>query len=342
MAENSVLQRLTQIEPDWADVQLRATLRHRSTRRPMATILVGLLAALVLAGAAYAARTLWTGHNMTPAEIEAQATTVYNDRWAVCNGKGQCTNQTGTHRQVLILPSMGVTFVLPPNEPDRQKWVSIVPASPFLQIPADWGGPAPKALQPANPRGSYKPLEDSSGHTIGGDWTVQLPSGGTREITWFSATGAITVRDTIPDGATTATPLHAGDVVPLVPGSLDNDSRSLDKAVTFDLPTGNQVIIFPRLNKTYIDLPEPQPGGEPLAPGEAAKYGLQPIGEYNGRLPVSSRGGDWTVHLPDGTTRTISWAAGNSYVTITDFSPGAAPEETQVPIGHDLPLVPFK
>jgi len=45
------------------------------------------------------------------------------------------------------------------------------------------------------------------------------------------------ITDTAPDGAVTVTPVHAGDVLPLVPDSLDANMRSLEKAVTFDFPT---------------------------------------------------------------------------------------------------------
>ena len=72
----------------------------------------------------------------------------------------------------------------------------------------------------------------------------------------------------------------------------------------------------------------------------AAKYGLVPIGHYNGKLPVTRGGGDWTVHL-DGLTSMVSWHAGDSFVTVEDTTPTST-TTTRVPIGHEIPLVSFK
>jgi hypothetical protein len=187
-----------------------------------------------------------------------------------------------------------------------------------------------------NSWGTAHPLRDGSG----GIWRVRLPGGGERTISWHQATGAVTISDRI-DGSTTTTELRTGDVVPLIPGSLGDRPRTLEKAVTFDLPTSNRVIIFPQLNETYLNWVKGPAESEPLAPGDAAKYGLTPIGRYDGKLPVTQSGGTWTAHLPDGLTRTISWHAGDPFVTVEDTT-SAGTTTTQVPIGHELPLVPFK
>ena len=73
----------------------------------------------------------------------------------------------------------------------------------------------------------------------------------------------------------------------------------------------------------------------------AAQYGLTPIGHHNGKLPVTREGGTWTTHLPGGLTRTISWRAGDSFVTVEDTT-AKGTTTNEVPIGHELPLVPFK
>lgn len=340
MSESTVLERLS-FQPDWADVESRArAIRARNLRR-QALVAVGMVAvAAILAAGAYAAvHAIWRGHDLTPADIERQATTVYNDKWSVCDGKGRCTDHTGTHKQVDILPSMGVVFVLPDGDT-----TSVIPGLPgFWDIPAA-GGLAPGAPPPHDDSGktwgAAHPLTDGAGGWSGGVWTIPLPSGGTRTITWKAATGSMSVADRA-GGVTTTTQLTAGDVVPLIPGTLGGHPRTLDKAVTFDLPTGNRVMIFPRLNETYINWVTGPAEAEPLGRGVAARYGLAPVGEYDGKLPVTSRGGTWTAHIPGGLTRTISWRAGNSFVTVEDKT-ATGTTTTEVPIGHELPLVPFK
>jgi hypothetical protein len=333
----SVIEQLTLIEPDWADVIQRGQrLQKQHLRRQLVLIAGGLLAAAVLAGAAYAAaRAIWPPHNMTPADIDRQATVVTSE----CDGQGRCTPVTPSHKEVEILPSMGVSFVLPDGD-----IAPIIPGAAVWRVPA--------VGLPTEPG---HPLLDDSGNSygtahlvfqkagpIGGTWKVALPGGGTRTVTWRDRTGAISVTDRS-GGHETATWLSAGDVVPLIPGSVANDPRTMDKAVTFDLPSGasDRVIIFPKLNETYIDFVKGPPMSEKLGYGEAAKYGLTPIGDHNGKLPVTANGGTWTTHLPGGLTRTISWHAGDAFVTVKDTTANGT-KTTQVSIGHELPLVPFK
>jgi len=341
MSESMILEQLTQLEPDWPDVRRRSQRLGRQSLRRQGVLVLGVLgAAAALAGGAYAAVRIWSGHDMTPAAIEQQATTVSNDTWSVCDGQGHCTNETGTHTEVTILPSMGVTFVLPDGDA-----TVIVPAAQIWNIPAAGGPPGMPQDKPlhdnsGNTWGTAHPLRDPAGNWIGGVWSTPLSGGGTRTIEWRTATGAMTVTDSS-GGHTVTTRLHAGDVVPLVPGSLAGQPRTLDKAVTFDLPSVGRVIIFPQLNETYLNDVNAPPMSEPLPYGAAAKYGLTPIGDYNGKVPVTPSGGSWTAHLPNGLTRTISWHAGDSFVSVQDTTPSGT-TNTRVPIGHELPLVPFK
>jgi len=155
------------------------------------------------------------------------------------------------------------------------------------------------------------------------------------------------ITDTAPDGAVTVTPVHAGDVLPLVPDSLDANMRSLEKAVTFDFPDGVRVYIFPSFNETYVGfLPSElrAMGGitEVMPRGEASRYGLIPKGEWNGTLPVTPEGGSWTVSLPGGGERTIAWKAGEREVTVSDVSANGERQTVSVPIGHELPLIAFR
>ncbi len=343
MSEGTILDRLALIQPDWADVTRRSQRLHKQhLRRQVLLIAGGLLAAAVLAGGAYAAaRAIWPSHAMTPADIDRQATVVTSE----CDGQGHCTPVTPSHKEVEIVPSMGATFVLPDGDytvlvPGAGGIGAFAPNIPARQIPAA------KGRQPRDDSGKIwgtaQTLMDSAGHPIGGVWRVRLPDGGQRTIIWHWRTGAISITDR-KGGHATATRLSAGDVVPLIPGSVTNDPRTLDKAVTFDFPTEAfaRVIIFPKLNETYIDFVHGPPMTEKLPYGAAAKYGLTPIGHWNGKLPVSASGGTWTTHLPGGLTRTISWRAGDSFVTVRDKR-SSGTTTTQVSVGHELPLAPFK
>ena len=334
MSETTVIERLALIEPDWTDVERRRRRLHVKNAAGRAVLTLGVLAgaAALAAGAYAAAQAIWSGHNLTPADVERQASTVYHDKWSVCDGHGHCTDATGTHRQVTVLPSMGVVFVLPDGDS-----TVLLPTESIWDIPAAGDTGPPLHDDSGNAWGTAHPLRDPRGDWLGGVWNVPLPDGSERTITWDQATGAVTVRD----GDGTTAQLHTGDVVPLVPGSVADQPRTLDKAVIFDLPTSNRVIIFPRLNETYIDWVEGPTQAEPLSYGEAAKYGLTPVGHYDGKLPVTPSGGTWTAHLTGGLTRTISWQAGDSFVTAEDTT-ASGTTTTRVPIGHELPLVPFK
>jgi hypothetical protein len=339
MSDSVIVDLLAGMQPDWADVTRRnQRLRKQHVRRQALLIVGGVLAAAVLAGGAYAAvRAIWPTRNMTPADIERQATVVTSE----CDGQGHCTPVTPSHKEVEILPSMGVSFVLPDGNV-----TPIVPGGGFVPAIPATGMPAPPGHQPrddsGNSYGTAHLVRDASGQWIGGVWKVALLSGGTRTINWQIRTGAVTVTDRS-SGSATTTHLHAGDVLPLIPGSVTDDPRTLDKAVSFDLPTEAfaRVIIFPKLNETYIDFVHGPPMNEPLPFDAAARYGLTPIGHHNGKLPVTPEGGTWTTHLPGGLTRTINWHAGDSFVAVEDTTAkGTTTNEVQ--IGHELPLVPFK
>lgn len=308
------------------DLRAAAHGRRRRRRQLLIAVMACAGAALLAGGAFAAARALWSGTDLTPADIVRQATTVTNDSWLECDAAGHCVRKTGTHTQVDILPAMGVTFVLPDG-----RTANIVPAEPIL----------PGLPGPAD--GTLKPTTDASGSWTGGTWTVQLPGGGQRTIAWNRADGSIVASDQ-QHGKTTTTVLHAGDVVPLIPGSINAQARTLEKAVTFDLPSGERVIILPTFNEVYVGgVPQPgDPPAEPLPAGAAAKYGLTPVGEYNGTLPVTADGGSWSVRLPSGGERTISWAAGSDHVTIDAAAAGGNHQQTIVQIGHELPLIPFR
>ena len=322
----------------------RAARRRIRKRRGSRVAVVAVALAAVGVGAALAA-TGWIGRDFTPRDLERQYTVVTDDTWLECGERG-CESRAGTHRQVQILPAMGVTFVLPSGFP-----VNIVPAAGGL-------GPLPTFLDEERARYGLPGVDRATGRSSrgtvaygddGGTWRVRLPDGTARAITWTRSTGSVLVTDRSPGGAVETTPLHAGDVVPLVPGSLDAAARTLEKAVTFDLPSGSRVHIFPTFNETYVGY-LPLPARDPrsarprqvLPRAEAARYGLKPVADFEATLPVTASGGEWVVDLGGGIERAISWDAGDDHVTVRDRRGDGATREQRVPVGHELPLVPFR
>ena len=309
--------------------ELHAAARRRIRRRRQLRYALFLPLALVVGiGTAIAMTSPWTGHDVSPADIERQVSVVTEP--TDCSNVG-CNGRV--HKEVVIIPAMGATFVLPSGRS-------------FNLVPAGGFGPGPPPpghkLTPEQVRYGWPELT----HT-GGFWSLRLPDGTRRRITWRRADGSMKITDTDPDGSVAVTPVHAGDVLPLVPDSLDANMRSLEKAVTFDFPDGVRVFIFPTFNETYVGfLPSElrAMGGiaEVMPRGDASRYGLIPKGEWNGTLPVTPEGGSWTVSLFGGGERTIAWKAGESEVTVTDVSANGEKETLSVPIGHELPLVPFR
>jgi hypothetical protein len=265
---------------------------------------------------------------VTPADIERQSSVVTEP--TDCSNVG-CNGRV--HKQVVIIPAMGVSFVLPSG-----RSVNLVPAEAVAP-----GHPLPgRTLTPEQARYGWPELT----HT-GGFWSLRLPDGTKRRITWRHADGTMKLTDTAPDGTGTVTPVHAGDVLPLVPNSMDATMRTPEKAVAFDFADGVRVYIFPAFNETYVGylpLELRARGGiaEVMPRGDASRYGLVPKGAWNATLPVTHEGGTWTVSLAGGVKRTISWKAGDSEVTVSDSKPTGETDEFSVPVGHELPLVPFR
>lgn len=323
----------------------------RRRRRKELALLVAVAVGAIATGVGLGS-SAWVGSDVTPADIHRQATVVTNDKWGECGANG-CVTKTGSHLQVQILPAMGVSFVLPSGAA-----VNIVSATGVF-------GPGPTYLDEERARYGLPGL--TPGGTFregtvrltatGGSWEVSLDDGTTRTITWRRRDGSMQMLDRAADGAVSTTRLHAGDVVELALGSIPDEARTLEKAVTFDLPSGIRVHILPTFNEAYVGflpslLPPSRSRGflrgtptflvpQVIARSEAERWGLTPTGDWNARLPTGDDGGTWTVDLPEGTRRTISWEEGDRHVTIRDN--GADEERTvDVPIGHELPLVPFR
>lgn len=316
---------------------------HARRRRRAAAALAFVL--LVFTGGAFAAdRLLFSQHDLTPPDIERQATVVLNDRWLDCSG-GRCKPERGTHREVVIMPSMGVTFVLPDGSS-----VGIVPAFGLLPLPTHLDATRAQFGLPGMDAAGHRTQGTVQIDPTGGSWTSTLPSGAQRIVRWVRATGSLTVTDRLSNGEQTTTAYHPGDVVPFIPDSIDPAARTPEKAVTFDLPNGTQVLIFPTFNETYVGgvpIGATTPPANPavpalgLDPSYGERYGLTPTTKGL-LLPVSSDGGEWHVSLPDGTKRTITWRRGDESVLVTDDRPDGVEHSVVVPIGHELPLIPFR
>jgi len=173
---------------------------------------------------------------------------------------------------------------------------------------------------------------------------VALPGGGTRTIAWKQGEGTVDVTDRFADGTTSQTTLHSGDVVPLLPGTLDDRPYTPDKAVTVDLDLGRgegyPLWIYPQRNEVFAGQePWRKPRPTPLVIPEriVAAYGL--VSEAPGRytVPVTPEGAAWTYTLHDGGTRTIAWHTGDTSVTVTDHAPdGAETGSEVVPTGRQF------
>jgi hypothetical protein len=171
-----------------------------------------------------------------------------------------------------------------------------------------------------------------------------LPDGGTRTIAWTPGQGTVDVTDRFGDGSTSQTALHSGDVVPLLPGTLDDQPYTPDKAVTVDLDLGRgegyPLWIYPQRNEAFAgQAPWREPHATPLVIPEkiVTAYGL--VTEAPGRytLPVTPHGATWTFPLHDGGSRTIVWRAGDTAVAVTDHAAGGAETGSErVPVGRQF------
>lgn len=257
---------------------------------------------VALAAFATAATTMLFDRDVTRADIDARLTfTTQTSR--ECAAPGECAPPRAERIGVIrIFPADGVTFVDPEGY-----LATIVPATGIF------------GFESASELG--RALARSRSERDGGERAViSLPDGGTRTFSWVRGAGTLTVTDRRPDGTATSTELRSGDVVPLVPGSLDDEPLTPDKAVTLDLAGGDfPVWVYPQRNEAYVGDPPWREDGRPVAvpAGLAAKYGIQAeAGELT--VPVDATGGVWSFPVDGGKTRTVSWRAGGTAVTVVD------------------------
>ena len=151
------------------------------------------------------------------------------------------------------------------------------------------------------------------------------------------------VSDRFADGTTAETTLHSGDVVPLFPGTLDDQPYTPDKAVTVDLDFGRgegyDLWIYPQRNEAFAGQePWREPRTNPLVLPDrtVSDYGL--VTTAPGALHASDHTGRRHLEydLASGGTRTISWVAGQSQVTVTDRLPDGSVESEVVPTGRQF------
>jgi len=110
-------QALAQLRQD-----LHAAARRRIRRRRQLRYALFLPFALAVGvGAAIAITSPWTGHDVTPADIERQSSVVTEP--TDCSNVG-CNGRV--HKEVVIIPATGASFVLPSG-----RSVNLVPAAGF-------------------------------------------------------------------------------------------------------------------------------------------------------------------------------------------------------------------
>jgi hypothetical protein len=210
-------------------------------------------------------------HDYTRSDIQALVTTTTRTV-SYCTAPGDCGPlHTETGGEVTILPAMGIEFI----DPDGH-WLYINPAENTA------GFPNPPDLYATEFKQSVRLGKTDS------QFQVSLPGGGTRTISWAGGAGTIEVTDRLADATTSTATLHSGDVVPLIPGTLTDQPKTRDKAVTFDLPGGDYMIsIFPAINET---------SSTSGLPGEtASRYGLTPQAHGTYAPTLDSSGGKLVV-----------------------------------------------
>jgi len=303
---------------------------HAETRRhaPWRTIALAAAAlVLVLAGLAAAAAT--TGlfdRDVTRADLDARVETVTRTT-IECRAPGDCSPpHVETVKEIMGDQADGVLFI----DPDG-RYFQVVPASGTVgsENPSTYFRAAVGTLESGKDRSHME---------------LALPDGGTRTLAWTPGQGTIDVTDQFADGRTSQTTLHSGDVVPLLPGTLDDQPYTPDKAVTVDLDLGRgagySLWIYPQRNEAFAGQePWREPRATPIELPEkiVTAYGLvtQASGRYT--LPMSPQGATWTYPLRAGGTRTITWRAGDTSVTVTDHGPDGSERGSEtVPIGRQF------
>jgi len=307
------------------DAVVRAETRRHAPWRTIALAAAALV--LLLAGLAAAAAT--TGifdRDVTRADLDARVETVTRTM-IECRAPGDCgPPRVETVKEIMGEEADGVVFI----DPDG-RYIRVVPAGNTVgsENPNTYWRAAAGTLEYGKDRSHVE---------------FALPDGGTRTIAWTPGQGTVDVTDRFADGSTSQTTLHSGDVVPLLPGTLDDRPYTPDKAVTVDLDLGRgegyPLWIYPQRNEAFAgQAPWREPRATPLVIPDkiVTAYGL--VTEAPGRytLPVTPQGATWTYPLKGGGTRTIAWRAGDASVTVTDRAPdGTETGSETVPIGRQF------
>ena len=306
------------------DTVIHAGTQRRSRRR---TIVLA-AAALALVGAGLAAGAATTGlfdRDVTRADLDARAETVTRTVIECWTTNGCDPPRVETVREIVGEEADGVVFIDPEGF-----YVQVVPAE--NSIGSESGSIVFRAARPTLELNVRSHIE------------FALPDGGTRTIAWTRGEGTVDVTDRLADGSTSQTTLHSGDVVPLLPGTLDDQPQTPDKSVMVDLDFGHgegyPLWIYPQLNRAFAGQePWRSPRTTPLVlpTRTVAHYGLVSDTPGHYTLPTTPAGGTWTYELRAGGTRTIAWVAGESSVTVTDRNSAGDEMGTEVvPIGRQL------
>jgi hypothetical protein len=256
----------------------------------------------VAASIAAAATTALFDRDVTREDIDARLTTTTRTT-RECSAPGVCSPpRRETVGVIVVRPSDSITFV------DPKGWlISVTPATGSIGF---------ESLS-SDARALMRSMRVTAG---GREATLSLSGGGARRLSWTTGQGTLTVIDERADGTTAHTLLRSGDVAALVPGSLDDQPLTPDKAVTVDLADGDfPVWIYPQWNEVYVARPPWRAVHKAVAVPErgAERYGLiRQDDRYV--VPLAPAGGSWSYPIEESRTRTVQWKAGDTHVTVTD------------------------
>lgn len=286
-----------------AAVTADAARSMRSDRKRWLIGAAATFALVALAAVALAATTGLFDREVTRADVDARLTTVTRTVQE-CRAPGDCEPpKAETVRETYLVPADGITFV----DPDG-RMLLMTPAAGTL------GFENPVSSYGRELSRSLAMLRES------GSGSFRLPDGGVRALSWTTGQGTLTVKDTHPDGTVSEMTLRSGDIVPLVPGSLDDRPLTPDKAVVVDLARGDYPVwIYPHLNQAYVLAGPWRESNGARVPAEIARrYRLAPADDGGWMLPIDRSGGSWSFPVDDNTVRTIEWKAGEKTVTVVD------------------------
>ena len=298
------------VRGDW-DAVVRAAGRRASRRRVV--VLAVVAAALIVVGLATAAVT--TGifdRDVTRADLDARVETVTRTM-AECRAPGDCSPpRVQTVKEIVVEAADGVLFI----DPDG-RYIQVTPAAGVVgsESASTYWRAAAGTLE-------YGPESSRV--------EFALPDGGTRTIAWKNGQGIVDVTDRFADGTVSDMTLHSGDVVPLLPRTLDDQPYTPDKAVTVDLDLdrgeGYPLWIYPQRNEVFAGQePWRDPRGRPSrSPTVSSPHTVSSPRRLAATRSRDARRRDMDLRAARRRYAHRRLARRRTSVTVTDHAPGGA------------------